>query len=199
MCGNGHKYRTSAPILRNQFIFCQLLLHFIHIGAGFVNFVDGDDDLHTGRLRMVDGLHGLGHHAVVRGNHQDCDVRGLGAAHTHGGERLMSRGIQECDLAVVDLDHGSTDMLGDSARLSGRHIALADRIEQGGFTVVNVAHDTHNRRSGTHVVLVLLVLLKKLGDHIHLHFLLAQHVELQRDLLRFLVVDLLVQCHDLSL
>ena len=37
-------------------------------------------------------------------------------------------------------------MLGDAARLAGRHIGRAQRVEQRGLAVVDVAHDGHHRR-----------------------------------------------------
>ena len=48
---------------------------------------------------MVDGLNGLGHHTIVGGDHEDRDVSELGTTGTHGGERLVARGIEEGDLA----------------------------------------------------------------------------------------------------
>ena len=58
-----------------------------------------DDDRHLGGPGVVDGLDGLGHHAVVGGDDQDDDVGGLGATGPHGGERLVARGVDEGDRA----------------------------------------------------------------------------------------------------
>ena len=69
--------------------------------SGLVDLVDGHDDRHVGRPGVVDGLHGLRHHAVVGGHHQDDDVGGLGAARAHRGERLVARRVEERDLAVA--------------------------------------------------------------------------------------------------
>ena len=192
MCRNRYKYCAAAPILGNQFVFGQLLFYFIYIGAGLIDLVDGNNDLNSGCLGVVDGLHGLRHHAVVRRNHQNRDIRGLGAAHTHCGKRLVSGRIQKCDLAVVDLDHGRADMLGDSARFPGGHVGLADGVEQGGFTVIYVTHYAHNRRSGAHVLSALILLFEQFGNHVNFYFLLTQDVELHGDLLGLFVVDFLV-------
>ena len=75
MCGNRHKYSAAAPVFGNQFIFGKFLLYLIHIGAGFINLVDGNNDLNAGRLCMVDGLNGLRHPAVICGNYQDGNIR----------------------------------------------------------------------------------------------------------------------------
>ena len=64
--------------------------------------------------------------------------------------------------------------------------------------MVNVSHDADNRRSGNHILLVLLILLQKLLDHIDLDFLLTDDVVFNGDALRFLIGDLLIQRHDLA-
>ena len=148
---------------------------------------------------MVDGLHGLRHHAVVRRHNQHGDIRGFGATHTHGRKRLMSRRIQEGNLLSVNLNHVSADVLGNAARLAGCHIGLTDGIQKGGFAVVNMAHNADYRRSGNHIRLVLLVFLQKLLDDVHLHFLLAEDIVLHGNLFRLVVINLLVQRHDGSL
>ena len=159
MCGNRHENRAAAPVLRDQLIFRQLLLYFINIGAWLIDLVDGNNDLNSCRFCMVNGLYGLWHHAVVCRYNQDSDIRRLSASHTHGGKRLMSRCIKEGDLSVIDLDHGSTDMLGDAACLSCSYICLADCIQKRGFTMVNMAHNADYRRSGNHIFRLLLVFL----------------------------------------
>ena len=58
----------------------QLLLGAVWIGRRQVDFVDGDDDRHVGRARVIDGLTRLRHDAVVRGNHNDGDIGDLGSA-----------------------------------------------------------------------------------------------------------------------
>lgn len=47
---------------------------------------------------VLDGLHCLVHHAVVRCHHQDDDVGGIGASGSHGREGGMTRRVQEGDL-----------------------------------------------------------------------------------------------------
>jgi hypothetical protein len=53
-----------------------------------------------GGLGVVDGLEGLGHDAVVGGDHDDHDVGDLGAAGSHAGEGFVAGGVEEDDLAA---------------------------------------------------------------------------------------------------
>ena len=45
------------------------------------------------------------------------------------------------------------DVLGDAAGLAGRDLGLADRVQQRGLAVVDVAHDRHHRRALDEVLL----------------------------------------------
>ena len=74
------------------------------------------------------------------------DVGDPGAAGTHGGERLVTRGVEEDDALAVVVDLGRTDVLGDAAALAGGDLGRADGVEQAGLAVVDVAHDGHDRR-----------------------------------------------------
>ena len=53
---------------------------------------------------------------------------------------------------VVDVDLVGADVLGDAAGLAGRHLGLADRVEQRRLAVVDVAHDRHDRRARLEVL-----------------------------------------------
>ncbi len=55
----------------------------------------------SGGLGVVDGLDRLRHDAVVGGDDEHDDVGRVGAAGTHGGERLVARGVDEGDLLAV--------------------------------------------------------------------------------------------------
>ena len=115
-----------------------------------------------GRLRVVDGFDGLRHHAVVGSHHEDRDVGEFRATGTHGGEGLVARGVEERDLAFLTLEiHGDlvcTDALRDAAGLTGDDVGAADRVEQSGLTVVDVAHDGDHRRTRLQVGLLLQLL-----------------------------------------
>ena len=116
---------------------------------------------------MADGLEGLGHDAVIRGHHDDRDVRDAGAAGAHRGERLVARRVQEHDaLAVLD-DLARADVLGDAAALAGRHLGRPDRVEQARLAVVDVTHDRDDgcaRLEERRIVLLEQQLLGRLAD-----------------------------------
>ena len=125
-----------------------------HLGADavglralLVDLVDRDEDRHAGRLRVVDRLAGLRHHAVVGRDHDDRDVGHLGAAGAHGGERLVARRVEEGDGLVADVDLVGADVLGDAAGLAGDDVGLAHGVEQRRLAVVDVAHDRDDRRA----------------------------------------------------
>src|SRR5690606_29307588 len=73
------------------------------VGAGQVDLVDGDDQLDAGGLGVGDGLDGLGHDAVVGGDHEDDDVGEVGATGTQRGEGGVAGGVDKGDATAVDL------------------------------------------------------------------------------------------------
>ena len=115
------------------------------------------------RLGVVDGLDGLRHDAVVGGDHQDRHVGQLGAAGTHGGERLVAGGVEERDLALLALQrHGDlvgADALGDAAGLARDDVGAADGVEQSGLAVIDMAHDGDHRRTRLQILVLLQLLL----------------------------------------
>ena len=70
---------VAAPVLRHEALLGELLLHAIRLSLLAVDLVDGDHDRRTGRLRVVQRLDRLGHHAVVGRHDQHDDVGGLRA------------------------------------------------------------------------------------------------------------------------
>ena len=95
---------------------------------------------------MGDRFLRLRHHAVVGGDDEHGDVGHLRASCAHGGERLVARSVEKGDLPPVVLHLIRADVLRDPARLRLDHRGLADRVEQRGLPVVDVAHDRHDRR-----------------------------------------------------
>ena len=97
---------------------------------------------------MGDGLLGGGHHRVVGSDDDDGDIGNLGTTGTHGGKRLVARGIEEGHLAAVLHRHAiGADVLGDTSGLAGYHVGVADMVEQRGLTVVYVAHHGNDWRT----------------------------------------------------
>ncbi len=111
---------------------------------------------------MVERLDGLRHDTVVGRHHEDRDVGRLGTTGTHGGERLVTGGVDEGDAAVLAVHLGrhlvGTDVLGDAAGLAGHHVGLADGVEQAGLAVVDVTHDGDHRGTGHESLVAALVL-----------------------------------------
>ena len=147
MCGNRYHDGVAAPILRNELMLCQLLFNVIRICARTVDFIDSYNDRYLCSLSMVDSLDGLRHYTVICCYNQNCNVGYLCAAGTHSCESLMARGIQEYNLLALVVYLISTDVLGNTAGLAGSNVGFADSVQQGGFTMVNVAHNGNNRRT----------------------------------------------------
>ena len=138
----------AAEFLDHQLVLQQFLAHPLGLGVGPVHLVDRDDDRHLRRLGVADRLDRLLHDAVIGGDHQHDDVGDVGAARPHRGEGLVARRVDEGDLlAALQRDPVGADMLGDAAGLAGRDIGLAQRVEQRGLAVVDMAHHRDDRRA----------------------------------------------------
>ena len=142
----------AAPGLGHQPAIAQLLLDAIRLRLRLVDLVDRHDDRHIGRLRVVHCFERLRHHAVIRRDHDDDDIRHLRAACTHAGESLVTRGIEEDDLAAEcrrvllgDADLVGTDVLRDATGLARGHVCFADCIQQRGLAMIDVTHDSDDR------------------------------------------------------
>src|SRR5262249_49006883 len=127
--GRRNEDRLPTPVFGYEFEVRQLTLDAIRVSLGLVDLVDGDDDRHVRRASVVKGFLRLRHHAVVRGDNQDDDVGRLGAARTHGRERLVTRRVQEGDLPVRRHDLVGTDVLRDTTELLLRDLGFANRVE----------------------------------------------------------------------
>ena len=162
--GHVDELRVAAVLFGDQAVLGELATHPCRVCGVLIDLVHRDDDRHVGSHRVVHGLDGLRHHAVVGGNHQHSDVRRLRASGTHGGEGLVTRGIDEGDGAFLALHLGihlvGTNLLRDATGLTRLHVRVTERIEQLGFTVVDVAHDGNHRRTNLKVVLVAFIFAK---------------------------------------
>ena len=108
---------------------------------------------------MIDRLYRLGHHAIIRCHYQNRNICGVCTTHTHGSKRLMSRCIQESNGLPVYINGISTDMLGNTASFLIGNVGLTDRIQKRGLTMVDMPHNTDDRRSGNQSFLCILVFL----------------------------------------
>src|SRR3546814_15854488 len=64
---NLDRHDIAAEVFGDQLVLQQFLLHAIRIGAGLIDFVDGDDDRHLSGLGVIDRLDRLLLDAVVGG------------------------------------------------------------------------------------------------------------------------------------
>src|SRR5699024_1472190 len=143
--GDIHEHGVATVLFWDQAVFRQLATDLIRSSFWLIDLVHSDHDWDIRCLCVVDGLYCLRHNAVVSCNHQDCQVSGLRTTGTHGGKRLVTRGIQEGNdaLATIDINLGlvRTNALGNAAGLASAFIRPTDGIQQTSFTVVNVTHD----------------------------------------------------------
>ena len=130
----------------NEALSGELLHHAFGVRVFAVDLVDRHHDRDTRSLRMLDRLVGLRHHSVVRRNDQDHDVGHPRPARPHRGERRVAGGVEKGERSAFGRDVVGADVLGDAARLSASHVGASYPVEQGGLSVVDVAHDGHHRR-----------------------------------------------------
>src|SRR6185437_7159392 len=160
--GHVHELGVATELLGDQAVLGELGPDPARVRALLVDLVHRHHDRHAGRLRVVKRLGGLRLHAVVGRDDQDREVGGLRAAGPHGREGLVTRGVDEGDLALVAVDLGlhlvGTDELGDAARLFRDDVGVPDRVEELGLAVVDVAHDGDHRRPRDQVLFAALVL-----------------------------------------
>ena len=203
------EHRVAAVLLGHQAVLGQLATDLGRVRVFLVDLVDRDHDRHLGRLGVVERLDRLRHHTVVGRDHEDRDVGRLRTTGTHGGERLVTGGVDEGDAAVVAVDLGvdlvGTDVLGDASGLAGHHVRAAERVEELGLSVVDVTHDGHDRRPDDEVFLVVLVAaeldverLEQLAVLVFRGHDLDDVVELLAEQLEGLVVDRLGRGHHLA-
>ena len=120
------------------------MLDAIRIGLGLVDLVDSHNNWHTSRFGVGDGFLGLRHHAVIGGHDQDHNVGCLGTTRTHGGKRLVTRGVKKGNHATLGFNVISTNMLRNAACFAGCHLGATDVVKQRGLTMVHVTHDGHD-------------------------------------------------------
>ena len=158
-CGDVHEHGVATVLFGDQAVLGELATDLVRGGAFLIDLVHGHHDRHVSCLGVVQRLNGLGHHAVIRCDHEDGHVGDLRTAGTHSGERLVTGGIDEGDGAVFALDGGvdlvRTDVLGNAAGLTLDNVGVADSVQQAGLTVVDVTHDGHDRGTNLQNILAL--------------------------------------------
>ena len=155
------EHDVAAVLLGHQAVLGQLAADLGRVGVRLVDLVDRHHDRHVGRLGVVERLDRLRHHTVIGGHDEHRDVGRLRTTSTHGGERLVTRGVDQGDATFGAVDLGvdlvGTDVLGDATGLLVDDVGRTQRVEELGLSVVDVTHDGHDRRTGLEHVLVALV------------------------------------------
>ena len=147
------EHGLAAPVFGHQVEIGELALDRFRIRARLVDLVDRDDDRHVRRLGVIDRFPGLRHHAVVGGDDEHDDVGDLGAAGAHHRERFVAGRVEEDDAAAAGRRHEiRADVLRDAAGFALGDARLANRVEQRGLAVIDVAHDRDDRRARDHVL-----------------------------------------------
>ena len=112
---------------------------------------------------MGNSLLGGRHDRVISSNDDDRDISYLSTTGTHSGERLVTWGIEECDLTtVLKLHVISTDVLCDTTSLTSDYVGLTDIVEERCLTVVNVTHHSYDWSTTYEIILIILCLLNSL-------------------------------------
>jgi hypothetical protein len=171
--------RRAAPLLRLQALGRELGPYTRGIGVRNVDLVDRNDDRHVRGASVRNGLLRLRHHAVVRRDDEDRNVRHLRTPCPHGGERFVAWRVEERNLPAVVVGLVGTDVLRDSSRLRLDDRGLADCVEQRCLPVVDVSHDRHDRRARNEVALAVL---ERLGLLVLVGSVLDRQLTLGREL-----------------
>ena len=98
-------------------------------------------------LGVINRFDRLRHNAVVGGNDQHNDVGDIRAARAHRGERGVAWSIDKRNLVAIVIDTVRADVLRDPAGFASCDARLPNRIQQTGFTMIDVPHESDNRRA----------------------------------------------------
>ena len=155
---------------------------------------------------MADSFHRLRLYAVIGRHDENRDIRHVSASRTHGRKCLMTRRVEEDDTLTVMCDLRRTDMLSDAARFAGSNAGMADLVEKRSLSVIDMSHDSDDRRSRSEILFSVGEMLNTFFDLFFLHLadddLLVKFIS--EDLNRVLIEVLIDighdshphQCHD---
>ena len=98
-------------------------------------------------FRVIDRLDRLRHEAVVGRDDEDDDVGHVRAARAHRGEGRVAGRVEKGDARVLVIDRVGADVLRDAAGFARRDARLANRIHERRLAVIDVAHESDDRRA----------------------------------------------------
>lgn len=137
--------RFAAELFDDDVVLRQLLLDLRGICRWKIDLVDRDENRDVRRSGVVDRFDGLRHDRVVCRDNQYDDVGYLRTTSTHGGERFVTRGIEERNATIRRFDFVCTDVLRDATRFVTDDVGFPYVVEKRRLTVVDVSHDGDNR------------------------------------------------------
>ena len=141
-------FRSTQALFDDDFVLQQVCPDLLRIRRMLVDLVDCHDHRHLRRLRMRNRLDRLRHDGIIRRHDQNHDIRHLRAACAHRGEGRVARRIEERQMrAAFGRDLIGTDMLGDTASFARYDVRLADRVQEAGLAVIDMAHDGDDGRA----------------------------------------------------
>ena len=91
---------------------------------------------------MIDRFNGLRHHAIVSRHHQNHNIGNPCTARPHCGEGRMARRVDKTNHTAIERYLIRTNMLRNAPGLTAGNPSFSNGIEQGCFTMVDVAHDS---------------------------------------------------------
>ena len=155
MSRNVNAKHVTAEIFGHNFMAEKLVTDTLWVSFRLVTFIDSNDHRTVCGTSVVDRFDGLLHDAIISGNNKDDDVRDFRTAHPHFGESFVARRVNKSDdIAGFAFDLIRPDMLGDAARFASSNISRTNSVKNRGFTVVNVTHDSNNRRTRLHIAFI---------------------------------------------
>ena len=108
---------------------------------------------------MRNGLLRLRHDVVVGSHNDNGNIRHLSTTSTHGSKGLVTRRVEERNVASVLERHiVSANVLRNTTGLTGNNISLTNVVQQRSLTMVDVTHDGHNRSTWHEILLIVLLL-----------------------------------------
>ncbi len=140
--------RLAAPGFRHDAQAPEGLERPLRVRLGLVDFRQRDDDRGFRRARVRESFLGLLHRTVVGGDDEDDDVDRVGAARAHGRERGVTGRVDDRQVVALSGDDlVGADVLRDAAGLAVDEVRAADRVDQRGLAVVDVAEEGDGRRA----------------------------------------------------
>ncbi len=135
---------VTAPVFGNEALFGQFSFDVVRIGSFLINFVDCDHDRNAGSLGVADASR-VWSMTPSSAATTRMTMSVTCAPRIRMVVTLRGRSIEEHDFAAIRVDVVRTDVLRDAACFAVCHMGETDGVEQGGFTVVNMTHDSDHR------------------------------------------------------